>query len=124
MSNQDNSEAGTGRLMARDEFTPREDGHWHSIQRDDGLWTLTYGERTWEGLTLEQIKKIQTGGGDAPRDDMQRQSQFVADLIGNVRSDILRTLAEYKIPANWDGIELRRYIAYKFNDCIMGDIGT
>lgn len=40
----------------------------------------------------------------------EQQRTFIGDLILSVRSKILNT----DIPAEWDGIELRQYIADQF----------
>lgn len=45
----------------------------------------------------------------------QEQSQFVIDLINNVRVDILKSIEGNKIPEEWDGIELREFISEKFD---------
>jgi hypothetical protein len=39
---------------------------------------------------------------------------FIRELIGNVQKDILSQVG--KMPDSWDGIELRRYIADKFEE--------
>lgn len=44
----------------------------------------------------------------------QEQKKFVKELVGNVVGDILKAIAEGKIPADWDGIELRKLLADKF----------
>lgn len=41
------------------------------------------------------------------------QLRLVDELINNVRKDIVAHLKD--IPETWDGIELREYIAEKFN---------
>lgn len=43
---------------------------------------------------------------------------FIAELIGNVQDGIIKKTD--KLPENWDGIELRWYIADKFADAVMG----
>ena len=47
----------------------------------------------------------------------KEQRKFISALIKTVKKEIMTN--SKKFPANWDGIELRRYIAYKFNECIM-----
>lgn len=39
---------------------------------------------------------------------------FIRELIANVQNDVLDAVA--KMPDDWDGHELRRYIADKFED--------
>src|ERR1700747_1691531 len=56
----------------------------------------------------------QAGERTQEEDRMQFQSRFVADLIDNVRTEILNKLARYEVPESWGGIELRKYIADKF----------
>jgi hypothetical protein len=43
---------------------------------------------------------------------------FIAQLVGNVQDEIIKKTD--KFPENWDGIELRWYIADKFSDVVMG----
>lgn len=49
----------------------------------------------------------------------REQAQFISELTENVKQQMLRTHASGKIPENWDGIELRQYIADKFSQCII-----
>lgn len=42
---------------------------------------------------------------------------FIDELINNVHSEIVNRIP--KMPDEWDGHELRRYIADKFNDSAM-----
>jgi hypothetical protein len=42
------------------------------------------------------------------------KQQFIGDLIATVRASIVARIDE--MPEEWDGLELRRYIADKFND--------
>ena len=42
---------------------------------------------------------------------------FVVDLLGSVQKEILLKIAGHEIPDEWDGHELREYIAEKFADC-------
>lgn len=48
------------------------------------------------------------------------QIHFVNGLIASVKFNIIQAINDSSIPADWDGIELRRYIAYKFNNEIVG----
>ncbi len=43
--------------------------------------------------------------------------QFVDQLIGNVRVEIMVAITGGKVPEEWDGHELREYIAEKFVAC-------
>jgi hypothetical protein len=44
----------------------------------------------------------------------REQKRFVRDLISNVQADLLANVE--RVPAVWDGIELRRWIADKFQE--------
>jgi len=46
------------------------------------------------------------------------QADFVSDLIANVTQEILSKIEE--MPEHWDGHELRRFIADRFEDANMG----
>lgn len=50
-------------------------------------------------------------------DDQQR---FAKELLENVSTGILADL--HKVPAEWDGHELRRFIAHRFNQAVFGEI--
>ena len=54
------------------------------------------------------------------KDDKHRQIEFVKGLAGNVVNEIVQKIADGKIPAEWDGIELRWYLADRFADAVMG----
>lgn len=69
---------------------------------------------------MMNTQKQNTLAGERTQYDMQRQSKFVVDLIDAVRAEILNKLARYEVPENWDGHELRHYIADKFADCVFG----
>lgn len=43
--------------------------------------------------------------------------RFIRELIGNVQAEILARVAD--MPESWDGHELRRYIADRFEDADM-----
>ena len=45
----------------------------------------------------------------------QAQQKFIDDLITNVKA----TIRSKKIPPEWDGIELRQYIADQFANCVI-----
>ena len=42
---------------------------------------------------------------------------FIRDLIRSVKTNVLNTVPE--MPDNWDGIELRQYLADKFADASL-----
>ena len=46
---------------------------------------------------------------------------FIRDLIGNVCNDILAKVDD--MPDEWDGHELRRYIADRFEQASIGVLG-
>jgi hypothetical protein len=47
-----------------------------------------------------------------------QQKRFVRELIDSVKKDILQN--KFKdIPSNWDGMELRHYVAYRFEQAKM-----
>jgi hypothetical protein len=43
------------------------------------------------------------------------QQHFVNELIGNVAKDIEAHIRAGDLPETWDGVELRQYIADKFD---------
>jgi len=45
--------------------------------------------------------------------------QFVNELIESVRHDIIKKIERSNIPDEWDGIELRQYMADRFNDVVI-----
>jgi len=49
------------------------------------------------------------------------QFGFICELIDNVKTEIL--MKSKKFPENWDGIELRWYIADRFSQVVMGGSG-
>jgi hypothetical protein len=51
-----------------------------------------------------------------------QQAEFVSDLVGAVLADILKKLVDGRIPEEWDGIELRQYLADQFGHCVI--VGT
>ena len=56
-------------------------------------------------------RKIETSAGKA---------EFISELIDRVKADILANVS--RMPDQWDGLELRRYIAEKFKECQIGDM--
>ena len=46
------------------------------------------------------------------------QTEFVDILIDNVRDEIINKVTKYA-PEDWDGIELRQFVADNFGDCVM-----
>lgn len=49
--------------------------------------------------------------------DASEKREFVSELIDNVRRDILAKVDQ--MPDDWNGIELRQYIADKFSGCVI-----
>ncbi len=47
-----------------------------------------------------------------------QQRRFIRELCNNVRDDLLKT-AVPKLPEEWDGHELRRLVADRFNQASM-----
>lgn len=47
---------------------------------------------------------------------------FVDELITNVHNEIVHKLAF--MPDDWDGIELRAYLAQKFSSCVISGTMT
>jgi len=45
------------------------------------------------------------------------QMKFVQQLVGNVEQEIQELFLKGRIPAEWDGHELRELIAEKFAEC-------
>ena len=45
------------------------------------------------------------------------KQKFIAELIGNVKKELIANVP--KMPEEWDGIELRQYIADKFARCVI-----
>jgi hypothetical protein len=52
-------------------------------------------------------------------DTVREKKRFIRELCDNVKRDLLNKAAQY--PKEWDGIELRRLIARRFNMAVMGD---
>lgn len=50
------------------------------------------------------------------------QLNFIYALIDNVRADILARSSSF--PEDWDGVELRQYIADKFTEVCFGSLMT
>ena len=48
---------------------------------------------------------------------ISEQKQFVRDLVKSVQSEILENT--FDMPSDWDGIELRQYIADKFSEQVF-----
>lgn len=51
-----------------------------------------------------------------------QQRQFVRELINTVEREIADKIASGAIPEEWDGVELRQYLADKFAGCIIKGI--
>lgn len=45
------------------------------------------------------------------------QAEFVATLIDNVHNEIINKMTRHA-PENWDGIELKQFVADNFSDCV------
>jgi hypothetical protein len=58
------------------------------------------------------------------REHMNKRAQiiFVNDLMETIKLDIKDRINADKIPEDWDGHELRRYIAYCSNKAITSDM--
>ena len=54
--------------------------------------------------------------------EAEEKKKFVRQLILNVEIDILKKVD--KMPEEWDGHELRQYIADQFARCVIGDYMT
>lgn len=52
--------------------------------------------------------------------DRADQIRFVKELSDNVTQSVIEQIHANKIPHEWDGIELRRLMAYHFGKAIMG----
>ena len=50
----------------------------------------------------------------------KERKQFIRNLCNNVRNEIIGKSAQ--MPDDWDGIELRSYIAACFAECKMGNL--
>lgn len=48
------------------------------------------------------------------------RKRFIRELCNNVRDEIVSKSAQ--MPDDWDGIELRAYIAACFSECKMGNL--
>jgi hypothetical protein len=46
--------------------------------------------------------------------EKEEKIKFVVQLTGSIRETVIDAIADNKIPANWDGIELRWYLAELF----------
>ena len=50
----------------------------------------------------------------------EQHKTFVYELINSVKADIIEAIDQKKLPDEWDGHELRRYIADRFDQCVFG----
>ncbi len=50
--------------------------------------------------------------------DIPKKLRFINDLTDNVKMDIIKKVKD--MPEDWDGIELRWYIAEKFDEATFG----
>ena len=46
--------------------------------------------------------------------DKIAKMEFVVDFMGSIQKEVLQNIASDKIPADWDGHQLREYLADKF----------
>ena len=46
--------------------------------------------------------------------DKIAKMEFVVNFMGSIQKEVLQNIASDKIPADWDGHQLREYIADKF----------
>jgi len=56
--------------------------------------------------------------------DMNEKISFVQQLTTAVADEIITNIETGKIPEEWDGIELRWYIAEKFNQVVFKGTGS
>lgn len=49
--------------------------------------------------------------------DIQNKLTFISELIDNVRDEIIIKVGD--MPEDWDGVELRWYIAEKFKEAMI-----
>lgn len=54
--------------------------------------------------------------------DAETQAKFVEELAGNVVRELVADIRAGKTPDNWNGIELRRLLAYRFKLAVVGDM--
>jgi len=45
--------------------------------------------------------------------------QFVQELVDAVQQEVLQKILTGSVPEEWDGIELRQYLADKFGQCVL-----
>lgn len=50
----------------------------------------------------------------------KEKEKFISELIDTVKEEMINVVGE--MPVEWDGIELRQYIADKFADCVIKGI--
>ena len=56
--------------------------------------------------------------------DKQTQINFVIDLAANITRDMVKNIEAGKTPEDWDGIELRWWMAECFGRCVLGGTST
>jgi hypothetical protein len=54
----------------------------------------------------------------------QQQAQFIHELTGSVRQEMLGHVKAGRVPGDWDGIELRWWIADHFEKCQFKGAGS
>jgi hypothetical protein len=56
--------------------------------------------------------------------NQREQVKFIHELVDAVEHEILMKVTNGQIPVDWDGVELRWYIADKFSNIVMKGIGS
>ena len=49
----------------------------------------------------------------------QEQIDFVKDLLGKISEDVIRKIESEQIPDDWNGLQLRKFLADKFSDEVL-----
>lgn len=50
------------------------------------------------------------------------QKQLIVDLLTSLRNDMLQAIDDNKVPADWDGIELRGWLLDRVNTRVVGGL--
>jgi hypothetical protein len=75
------------------------------LVEEDGLKPFSEIVKDQETINKDFVKK--------------EQSKFVTDILKSIQDTILSKIAENKIPQNWNGVQLRQYIADKVNEQVL-----
>lgn len=68
-------------------------------------------------MALKSIRIVnRDNSNDVGPGSPEFQATFVKDLAGSVVSEMLEQIKAGKVPAEWNGIELRQWFADKFAD--------